>query len=88
MRMKIFWWNGPQEIKAIKSEESRPTVERQNFKPPNWYIHSSTKVIHTSIDIMDVHNSDIDFNSVMDIHNSTMYIHNLITDIQTCIMAK
>ena len=24
--MKIIWWNGPQDIKATKSEESRPTV--------------------------------------------------------------
>ena len=86
--MKIFWWNGPQEIKAIKSEESRPTVDRQKCMPPNPYIHSSIKIIHTSNNILDIHNSDMDFNSVMDFNNSTMCIHDLITDIQTCIMAK
>ena len=35
--MKIIWWNGPQDIKATKSEGSRPTVERQKCKPCKRY---------------------------------------------------
>ena len=78
--MKIIWWNGPQDIKAIKSEESRPTVPwKGRNESPLIDIHSSTKAIHQSvIDIMDIHNSN------MDVYNPVMYIHNSITDIQTC----
>ena len=35
--MKIIPWTGPQDIKATKSEGSRPIVERQNCKPCNRY---------------------------------------------------
>ena len=30
---KVIWLNGPQDIEATNSEESRPTVERQKRKP-------------------------------------------------------
>ena len=78
--MKIIWWNGPQDIKAIKSEKSRPTVPgKGRNESPLIDIHSSTKAIHQSvIDIMDIHNSN------MDVYNPVMYTHNSITDIQTC----
>ena len=78
--MKIIWWNGPQDIKVTKSEESRPTVPwKGRNESPLIDIHSSIKAIHQSVvDIMDIHNSN------MDIYNPVMYIHNSITDIQTC----
>ena len=48
-------------------------------------IQSSIKAIHKSvIDIMDIHKIFPD----MGVYNSVMYIHNSITDIQTCIMEK
>ena len=76
--MKIIWWNGPHDIKATKSEESRPTVPWEGRNESSLIdFHSSIKAIHKSvIDIMDIHNSNI-----MDVHNSN-------TDIQTCIMEK
>ena len=60
--MKIIWWNGPQDIKATKSEESRPTVPwKGRNESPLIDIHSSIKAIHQSvIDIMDIHNSNMD----------------------------
>ena len=52
--MKIIWWNGPQEIKATKSEESRPTVPwKGRNESPLIDIHSLIKAVHKSvIDIM------------------------------------
>ena len=67
--MKIIWWNGPQDIKATKSEESGPTVERQKRLSPLIDIHSSIKAIHKSLI------------NITDIHNSVMYIRNSITNI-------
>ena len=80
--MKIIWWNGPQDIKATKSEESRPTLpwEGRN-ESPLIDIQSSIKALHKSvIDIMDIHHSN------MDVYDLAMYICNSIMDIQTCIM--
>ena len=97
--MKIIWWNGPQDIKATKSEESRPTVPwKGRNESPLIDIHSSIKAIHQSvIDIMDMHNSNMDvYNPVMYIHNSitisrlteiVMDIHDLIRDVNNYIMA-
>ena len=80
--MKIIWWNGPKDIKATKSEESKPTVPwKGRNESPLIDIHSSIKAIHQSvIDIMDIHNSN------MDVYNPVMYIHSSITDIQTYII--
>ena len=80
--MKIIWkkWsNGPQNIKATKSEESRPTVPwKDRNESPLIDIHSSIKAIHQSvIDITDIHHTNMDvYNPVimiMDIHDCHVY---------------
>ena len=98
--MKIIWWNGPQDIKATKSEESRPTVPwKGRYESPLIDIHSLIKAIHQSvIEIMDIHNSNIDiYNPVMYISiiqlrisrlaEIIMDIHDLIVDVNNYIMA-
>ena len=82
--MKLIWWNGPQDIKATKSEESRPTVTwKGRNESPLIDIRSSSKAFPKSvIDSIDIHNYK------MDVYNPVIYIHNSITDIQTCIMEK
>ena len=66
--MKIIWWNGPQDIKATKFEESRPTGPWKGRNESLLIdIHSSIKAIHESVIDIDIHNSNMDF------YNSVMY---------------
>ena len=65
-----------QDIRATKSEESRPDMQPWKYKSvsPLIDIHSLIKAIHISIiDIMDIHNSNMDVHNqgmiIMDIHD-------------------